>query len=207
MDPTHHPFLSSVPDFKEPRIIDSSMTEGLPEYSLDLDSVTFGSLYKSNYGHSALDSSDLGVPFGQSPGSSTEISSSDSDSNQYECNSSFESSRSGAPIVEGDAQMADGIADGTPVSNAIQTDSSVIEARPNDEQTVSADLDSSNRAMECHFDFDSAASSPSPRPNTSQLINSSPVRPRMIPVRSKTGSGAVQGVGWCRERPKVSTWL
>lgn len=183
------PFL---PKFDEPHIFDASMNDamekgGLEFPELHLDSPSFWNnttgvspvTSKSN-GSPALKRPFMGPAFSQSPESS---SASDSSNNQHKRNHSSDSSRSGAPAGDGDVSM-NGILIGAD-----------MEDQTSDKSSPTTDVDLSNRAMECHFDFDSAASSPSPFLDTKPAFKPSSVRSIKMPYRSSPNPGLSHGLG------------
>ncbi|CAD6581479.1 MAG: hypothetical protein ASARMPRED_000620 [Alectoria sarmentosa] len=134
---------------------------------------------KSN-GSQAVKQRFMGSTFSQSPESS---SASDSSHNQHKRNHSSDSSRSGALAGDGDAS-----------TNGILTGAG-MEDQTSDESSPATDVDLSNRAMECHFDFDSAASSPNPFSDTKPAFRPSSVRSIKMPYRSSLNAGFTHGFG------------
>ncbi len=115
-----------------------------------------------------------------SRGSSPPDSSSDS-STRHKRNDSSNSSQSG--LLLGDASMAD---DSLPVEwkgGVTTVDDRVTEGLRSEIPSADADIDLSNRAMENDFDFDSAASSPSP-PLDLGSLSSSGIKGLKMPIRS-----------------------
>ena len=199
MDFDGDPFPPSLPSFEGPRIFDPHTTEVMEGDNAQFDPMLFGSpnFYSSSYqpptksqgNHTIVNPAHLGLTMPQPPESLADSSSSDSSNYQHERKHSSDSSRSGAPFVDGGDQSAESFSG----SAGIIIGASPRESIPNDKHLSSADFDSSNRAMECHFDFDSAASSPIPQPESKQLTTFSPVRPRNIPLRPNQRSGAGSG--------------
>lgn len=143
---------------------------------------------KSNGGQ-AIKQPFMGPTFSQSPESS---SASDSSNNQHKRNHSSDSSRSGALARDGDVSM-NGI--------LIATD---VEDQASDESSPATDVDLSNRAMECHFDFDSAASSPSPFSDTKPALKPSSLQSIKMPYRVSPNAGFTHGFGPYPAVSKVS---
>ena len=155
--------------------------------STNFFSTSYRSPDHSSIDHGVVNPADLALPSTQSPESSSDSSSSNSTSNQHKRNNSSDSSRSGAP--NGDV---DGKATGkTSVSNGILIGASPTEARLSEDYIPLTDYEKSNRAMERHFDFDSAASSPNPHPgtHTRPLLGSSTFTSKVFPLRSNPNHG------------------
>lgn len=192
------PFL---PKFDEPQIFDANMTDAMEEGALEFPELRFDSpgLWNTSVGASpVLSKSDgsqaikppfIDPAFSQSPESS---SASDSSNNQHKRNHSSDSSRSGALAGDGDVSM-NGILIGAD-----------MEDRASDKSSPATDVDLSNRAMECHFDFDSAASSPSPFAEPKPAFKPSSVRSIKMPYRSSPNAGFTHGFGPYPAVSKVS---
>ena len=183
------PFL---PTLDEPQIFDANMNDAFEEGGLEFPDFRFDAtgfwnnsiraspvLSKSN-GSQAIKPPFKGPELSQSPESS---SASDSSNNQHKRNHSSDSSRSGALAGDGGVPM-NGILIGADV-----------EDQASDKSSPATDVDFSNRAMECHFDFDSAASSPSPFSDTKPVFNPSSVRSIKMPYRSSPNAGFTHGFG------------
>ncbi len=181
------PFL---PKFDEPHIFDANMNDAMEEGGLEFPQCRFDSPgfwnntigaspvpSKSN-GRQAIKQPFAGPAFTQSPESS---SASDSSNTQHKRNHSSDSSRSGALTGDGDVSM-NGILIGAD-----------MEDQASDKSSPTTDVDLSNRAMECHFDFDSAASSPSPFSDTKLAFKPSSVRSIKMPYRSSPSTGFAHG--------------
>lgn len=203
MDTNDDPFPASLP-----RILDINMTEALEEHGLDFDSMLYDSqnFFSTSY-QAPHKSAGTGVvtnstgldPLSiQSPESLPDSSSSGSSKIQHKRNDSAESSRSGALDEDVDAHMADY----SPGPKAIAIGASPIEAQATLQRSPSPDLDTSNLAMESHFDFDSAASSPNIY--SDMMPNSTWIRPKVVPPRSSPNFGLGTGIGPYSGRPIVS---
>ncbi len=203
MDTNDDPFPASLP-----RILDTNMTEALEEHGLDFDpilydsqnffSTSYQSPHKSDGTGVVANSTGLDLLSAQSPESLPDSSSSGSFKVQHIRNHSAESSRSGALDEDVDTYMADY----SPGPKAIAIAASPIEARVTQERSPSPDLDTSNRAMESHFDFESAASSPNIY--LDMMPNRTSTRPRIVPPRSSPNLGTGSGLGPYSGIPKVS---
>ena len=135
----------------------------------------------------------LDASFSQSPESSLpDSSSSDSSQNHHKRDHSSDSSQYGALGADGDVQMT---AD-APMANGIAIGASLVEDPARDKSSPATDVDSSNRAMECHFDFDSAASSPSPYSSSNTAPNDPrSTKPIKMPYRDSPKAGFGYGFG------------
>ena len=186
----------------EPQIFDVSMNDAIDEGELEfsefqLDSLGFwnsntvgaSSVPDKSNGSQAIKQPFIGPAYSQSPPSS---SASDSSNNQHKRNHSSDSSRSGVLAGDGDASM-----------NGILIGAN-MEDRASDKASLATDVDLSNRAMECHFDFDSAASSPTPFSDTKPALKSSSVRSIKMPYRSSANAGLTHGCGHYPVVSKVS---
>lgn len=183
------PFL---PKFDEPQIFDANMNDAMEEGGLEFPELQFDSpgFWNNTIGASPVPSKTncrqaikqpfMGPAFSQSPESS---SASDSSNNQHKRNHSSDSSRSGALAGDGDVSM-NGILIGADMGD-----------HASDKSSPATDVDLSNRAMECHFDFDSAASSPSPFSDTKPSFKPSSVRSIKMPYRSSPNAGFTHGFG------------
>ena len=192
------PFL---PKFDEPQIFDANMNDVMEEGGLEFPEVRFDSpgFWNNTIGTSPMPSKSnstqpikqpfMGPAFSQSPESS---SASDSSNNQHKRNHSSDSSQSGALAGDGDVAM-NGIVIGAEV-----------EDQTSDKSSPATDVDLSNRAMECHFDFDSAASSPSPFSDTKPAFKALSVRSIKMPYRSSPNAGFAHGFGPYPAVSKVS---
>ena len=127
--------------------------------------------------------------FSQSPESS---SASDSSNNRHKRNHSSDSSRSGALAGDGDIPI-----------NAILIGADK-EDQTSDKSSPATDVDLSNRAMECHFDFDSAASSPSTFSEVKTAFKPSSIRSIRMPYRSSPNAGLANVFGSYPTASKVS---
>lgn len=200
MEFDNDPFPRSLPHVDEPRVLDASMTDAPRDNGFEFASNLFDSPSHDPYspeqnpyswGDSSLQpavkSAMTGPSFSHSPESSLpDSSSSDSSNNQHKRNHSSGSSGSGALGALGDIHMMDDTVD--PRGIAIRADP--VEDQP----SLVTDLDSSNRAMECHFDFESAASSPSPNSNAKPAYKTlSPMRSANVPYRTTRNAGPTDG--------------
>ena len=198
MEFNRDPFPPSLPDFDGTRILGESMNDAMEATGFEFDAMnfespdvdpywseetSFQSTAKPNGNTSSTDrSTTLDASFSsQSPESSLpDSSSSDSSRNQHKRNHSSDSSQYGALGGDGDIQMAGD----TPMANGIVIGAGLVEDQVQDKPTPPTDFDSSNRAMECHFDFDSAASSPSPYNGSKSMLNDSiSTKPIKVPYR------------------------
>ena len=192
------PFL---PNFDEPQIFDANMNDAMEEGGLEFPEFQLNSpdLWTNSFGASPLPSKSNGSQaakqpfvdpaFSQSPESS---SASDSSNTQHKRNHSSDSSQSGALAGESDVSM-NGIVIGAD-----------IEDQASDKSSPATDVDLSNRAMECHFDFDSAASSPTPFADTKPAFRSSSARSTKMPYRFPPNAGLSHGFGPYQAVSKVS---
>ena len=201
MEFDNDPFLL-LPKFDEPQILDTSMNDPIEEGGLEFTEVQFDSpgFWNNNTmgvsampdkcnGSQAIKQPFMGPAYSQSPESS---SASDSSNNQHKRNHSSDSSRSGVLAGDGDVAMS-GILIGAN-----------MEDRASDKSSPATDMDLSNRAMECHFDFDSAASSPTPFSDTKSTFKSSSVRSIKMPYRSSANASLTHGCGHYPVVSKVS---
>lgn len=203
MDTNEDPFPASLP-----RILDTNMSEALEEHGLDFDpmlydsqnffSTSYQSPHKFDGTGVVANSTGLDPLSIQSPESLPDSSSSGSSNIQHKRNHSAESSRSGALDEDVDTHMVDYL----PGPKAIAIGASPIEARATQQRSPSPDLDTSNRAMESHFDFDSAASSPNIY--LDMMPNPTSIRPKVVPPRSSPNFGIGTGPGPYSGRPIVS---
>lgn len=195
------PFLTK---FDEPQIFDANMNDVMEEGRLEFPELQFDSqgLWNNAIGASPVPrkcsgSQEIKQPFmdsafSQSPESS---SASDSSNNQHKRNHSSDSSRSGALAGEGDVSM-----------NGILI-SADLDDQASDKSSPVTDVNLSNRAMECHFDFDSAASSPSPFSDAVSTFRPSSIRSIKMPYRSSHSAGVSHGFGTYSAVSKVSYFL
>lgn len=191
MDFDNDPF-PFLPKFNEPQIFDANMNDAMEEGGVGFPELPFDSpsFWNNTIGASPVPSKSIGSQaikqplmdpaFSQSPESS---SASDSSNNQHKRNHSSDSSQSGALAGDGHVLM-NGIVIGADIEDHVS-----------DKSSPATDVDLSNRAMECHFDFDSAASSPSPFPDTKSAFKSSSVRSIKMPYRSSPSAGLGHGFG------------
>lgn len=199
MDFDNDPF-PFLPEFNEPQVFDPNMNDAMEEGGLGFPELPFDSLpfWNSTIGAPSMPSKSVGSQaikqnlmdpaFSQSPESS---SASDSSNNQHKRNHSSDSSQSGA--LAGDGHVS---------NNGIVMGAG-IEDRTSDKSSPPTDVDLSNRAMECHFDFDSAASSPSPFPDTKSALKSSSLRSMKMPYRSSPSGGLGHDFGHYQAVSKV----
>ena len=218
MDLRHDPFPPSLPQLDGARILGENMNDSMEDNGVDLTYMTFDSpepnVYwdeatsyqspaKSNANHvPASRPAMVGPSYSQSPESSLpDSSSSDSTNNRHKRNHSSDSSQAGAFGADGDIHMTED----TPVPNGILIGVDPAAEQANDQPSSATDVDSSNRAMECHFDFDSAASSPSPNSNPlSTFGNVRPAKPIIMPYRTSQKAGLGHGFGPYSGALKVS---
>ncbi|KAK3169804.1 hypothetical protein OEA41_009188 [Lepraria neglecta] len=208
MDVHNDPFPLSLPQFDGPRILGEDMNDAIEEGGLDFASLNFDSpennLYwddatsyqspaKSNGNNASAPRVAMMETSSQSPESSLpDSSSSDSSNNRHKRNHSSDSSQVGALGADGDIRMTGD----TPVPNGILIGADPAEDRVNDQPSPATDVDVSNRAMECHFDFDSAASSPSPHSDpTSAFNNSKSMKSTKMTYRTSQNTGFGHGFG------------
>ena len=193
------PFL---PKFDEPQIFDANMNDAMEEGGFEFSEMHFdspgfwnntmggdASIPSKSNGSQAIKQPFLGPAFSQSPESS---SASDSSNNQHKRNHSSDSSQSGALAGHGAASV-NGIVIGADIAD-----------QGSDKSSPATDVDLSNRAMECHFDFDSAASSPSPFADTKPNFKSSSLRSIKMPYRCSPNAGLSHGFGPYQAVSKVS---
>ena len=192
------PFL---PNFDEPQIFDANMNDAIEGGALEFPELHFdppgfwgntlgaSPMPSKSNGSQATEPPFVGPTFSHSPESS---SASDSSNNQHKRNHSSDSSQSGALAGDGDVLM-NGIVIGAD-----------IEDQASDKSSPATDVDLSNRAMECHFDFDSAASSPSHFTDTKSAFKPSSVRSIKMPYRSSPNAGLSHGFGPYQAVSKVS---
>ena len=159
---------------------------------------------KSHNARDTLETTDLATRFIQSSGSSAESSLDDFDFKRYARSSSFDSSRSGAATTEEEPYIDKGLIGRMPVPGATSIDAPSPRSRSNSDHFLPADLDSSNRAMELDFDFDEAASSPSPRMNSIGFVNSRLPRSNMMPLRSRNNTSTITRLNPYSGRSKES---
>ena len=200
MDFDNDPF-PFLPKFDEPHVFDANMNDAMEEGGIEFPELQFDSpgfwnntieaspMPSKSNGSQAIKQPFMDPAYSQSPESS---SASDSSNNQHKRNQSSDSSRSGALAGDGDVSMH-GIVIGAE-----------IEDQASEKSSPATDVDLSNRAMECHFDFDSAASSPSPFPDTKPALKSSSVRSTKMPYRSSPSAGLSQGFGPYQAVSKVN---
>lgn len=183
MDFDNDPF-PFLPKFNEPQIFDANMNDAMEEGGVGFPELPFDppSFWNNSIGASPMPSKSIGSQAikqplmdpasSQSPESS---SASDSSNNQHKRSHSSDSSQSGA--LAGDGHVStNGIVIGADIE-----DHASVKSSP------ATDVALSNRVMECHFDFDSAASSPSPFSDTKLTLKSSSVRSIKMPYRSPSG--------------------
>ena len=209
MDLDSDPFPLSLPSFEEPRIFDPHTTEVMEGDTFQYDPMLFGSpnFFSNSYqpptktqgNQTVVNPAHLGLAMPQPPESLADSSSSDSSNNQHDRKHSSDSSGSGVQFLDGGDQSVEGSSGPA----GILIGASPQEIVPSDEQYSSVEFDSSNRAMECHFDFDSAASSPNTQPESRHLTDFSPAGPRKIPLRPNHRLGAGSGAAATVGRPQV----
>ena len=221
MEYDRDPFPPSLPHFDGTRILGENVGVAMEENGFDFDAMNFDSpdtnLYwedstsyqstaKPNGNASSADkSTTLDASFSsQSPESSLpDSSSSDSSQNQHKRNHSSDSSQYGALAADGDIRMAGD----TPMANGIVIGAGLVDDQVQDKPTPPTDVDLSNRAMECHFDFDSAASSPSPYYGSKSMLNDSKSsKPIKMPYRIPQRGGYSHGFGTSAGVSKVSIY-
>lgn len=174
------PFPPSLPGYESPRIYDSNMTEAMEDIGADFDDHSYPSplnfFSDQNFNSVAYPPTPLKDPDNASStpsnmlapswSHSPESSSSSDSSNRHERKNSSESS------AMGDLTMA-----GTPVANGILIGADPVDAN-------AADDEASNRFMASTFDFESAASSPTPILETRASHEGSRSQCISMPVRS-----------------------
>ena len=216
MDAHNDPFPLSLPQFDQPRVFGEDMNDAIGEGGLDFVSMTFGSPENHPYwddatsyqspaksnGNNASAPRIAMMETSQSPESSLpDSSSSDSSNNRHRRNHSSDSSQIGALGADGDIQMIGN----TSAPNGILIGADPADNRVNDQPFPATDVDVSNRAMESHFDFDSAASSPSPHSYPTSTFNNSRLTASIqIPYRSSQKAGSGHGPGPYSGALKVS---
>ena len=201
MDFDNDPF-HLLPKFDEPQIFDASMNDAIEEGRLEFpeshfdtpgfwnnNTIGVSAMPDKTNGTQAIKQAIMGPAYSQSPESS---SASDSSNNQHKRNHSSDSSRSGVLPRDGDTSM-----------NGILIHAN-MEDRASDKSSPATDVDISNRAMECHFDFDSAASSPTPFSDTKPAFTSSLVRSIKTPCRPSADTSLNHGRGHYPVVSKVS---
>lgn len=212
------PFPPSLPYFDGTRILGENVDGAMEENGFDFNAMNFDSPDANAYWEDATSYQSTAKPSGnasstdksnalvasfssQSPESSLpDSSSSDSSRNQHKRNHSSDSSQYGALGGDGDIQMAGN----TPMANGIVIGAGLVEDQVLDKPTPPTDVDLSNRAMECHFDFDSAASSPSPYQGSKGMLNDSKsTKPIKMPYRIPQRAPYSRGYGTSAEVSKV----
>ena len=201
MDFDQDPF-PYMPQIGEPQIFDANVNDAMEEGGLDFSAFQFNppgywnsnpletpTMPSKSNGSQAVKQSLQNTKFSQSPESS---SASDCSNNQHKRNHSSDSSRSGALAGDGDVPM-----DGMLIS-------ADMEDQASDKSSPATDVDLSNRAMECHFDFDSAASSPTPYSDSKLAFKSSSFRSIKMPYRSSAKAGLAHGFAPYPSVSKVS---
>ena len=168
------------------------------------DATSYQSTAKPNGNSSSADkSTTLDAPFSsQSPESSLpDSSSSDSSQTQHKRNHSSDSSQYGALAADGDIQMAGN----TPMANGIVVGAGLVEDQVHNKPSPPTDVDLSNRVMECHFDFESAASSPGHFNGSNRMVNESrSTKPIKMPYRNPQRAGYSHGFSTSAGVSKVS---
>lgn len=202
MDFDNDPFPRSLPHVDEPRIFDSNMTDATGQNVFDFEPNFFNSPSHNPYSPDqnlypwndssiqiATKSPMTGPSFSHSPESSLpDSSSSDASNNQHRRTHSSDSSGSGALGRQGDIHMAGNTVDPRGIAIGADPEEDSVLAQP----SLITELDSSNRAMECHFDFESAASSPSPYSDTKQLPK---MHSAKMPYRTIQNADSTRGTG------------
>ncbi len=206
MEFDNDPFTRSLPHIDEPRILDSNMTDAQGDNGFDFTSNFFDSPSHNPYSpeqnayawngssfQTATKSAMAGPSFSDSPESSMpDSSSSDSSKNQHKRSPSLVSSGSGELGGHGDSLMMEDTVDPRGITIGADT----VEDQVLGQASTTTDLDSSNRAMECHFDFESAASTPSPYSDTKLAYKSpSTIKSEKMPYRTVRNTGSSHGVG------------
>ena len=221
MDFDRDPFPPSLPPFDGTWILGENVNDAMEETGSDFDPMNFDSPDANPYWSEATSLQSTAKPSGntsstdksttldasfssQSPESSLpDSSSSDSSRNQHKRNHSSDSSQYGALGGDGDIQMAGD----TPMANGIVIGAGLVEDQVQDKPTPPTDFDSSNRAMECHFDFDSAASSPSPYNGSKSMPNDSKsTKPIKMPYRIPQRYGYGRAFGTSAGASKVGIY-
>ena len=184
----------TFPYLEEPRIVDANMNNAIDDHGLYFDSdfldfshsntmqpeqgpYTWGNTTSETVPNTTM----VGPSSSSSPGSSLpDSSSSDSSKNEVKRSNSPGSSHPGeARNIENIFMMENTV---DPRGIAICADP--VDDPGNNPLSTTTDLDISNRAMERHFDFESAASTPSPYSDTKLSIPGSvPTTAANIPYR------------------------
>ena len=192
------PFL---PKIDEPQIFDTKMNDAMEARGIDFPELGYNSpdfwnhsieaspMPTKSKSSQAIKRPFINQAFSQSPESS---SASDSSNNRHKRNHSSDSSRSGALAGDVDVQV-----------NAILIGADK-EDQTSDKSSPTTDVDLSNRAMECHFDFDSAASSPSTFSEVKTAFKPSSIRSIRMPYRSSPNAGLANVLGSYPTASKVS---
>lgn len=210
MELDRDPFPPSLPHFDGTRIVGENVDVAMEEDAFKFEAMNFDSpdthLYwddatscqstaKPNGNTSSANkSTTLDAPFSsQSPESSLpDSSSSDSSQNQHKRNHSSDSSQYGALAADGDIQMAGD----TPMANGIVIGAGLVEDQVQTKPSPPTDVDLSNRAMECHFDFESAASSPGHYYSSNHMLkDSKSTKPIEMPYRMTQRGGYSHSFG------------
>lgn len=189
------PFRLFLPRFNSPEPLDPTLAGTIEESDTDFFNSAYNTAFNSPgeiFPDDALSNSPsqalldnrrpnaMNPADSHSPESSPPDSSSDT-STRLKRNDSSNSSQSG--LLAGDLSMTD---DAFPVAwrGGLKTvEDKFAEGLKGEMPSADADVDMSNRAMEDDFDFESAASSPSP-PLDLEALSSSDIRGLKMPIRS-----------------------
>ena len=215
------PFPPSLPHFDGTRILGESVDVAMDENGYDFNGLNFDSPDINPYWEEATSyqstakpngntstaekSTTLDAPFSsQSPESSLpDSSSSDSSQNQHKRNHSSDSSQYGALAADGDIQMAGD----TPMANGIVIGAGLMEDQIHDKPSPPTDVELSNRAMDCQFDFDNAATTPDRYLDPRKMLNDSQsTKPIKMPLRISQRDGYNHGFGTSAGVSKVSIY-
>ena len=192
------PFL---PKIDEPHIFDTNMNDAMEAGGIEFPELGYNSpdywnnpieaspMPSKSENSQAIKQPFINPAFSQSPESS---SASDSSNNRHKRNHSSDSSQSGALAGDGDVPI-----------NAILIGADK-EDQTSDKSSPTTDVDLSNRAMECHFDFDSAASSPSTFSEVKTAFKPSSIRSIRMPYRSSPNAGLANVFGSYPTASRVS---
>ena len=190
MEQNHDPFPSSLPSLDSPQIFDSDMTQdgGIEFFNSAFPQDTPGRLFSDSPFQSPMpvntaslkstsNQTVKGNSFAASPESSMQDSSSDS-SGRHKRNTSSNSSHSA--LTTGNRAVYHGVrSNGRKVESTIMSDAEPIFDYTSSTMPMDLNYEFSNRTMENDFDFESAASSPSPN-----FTSTSGIRHIAIPYRA-----------------------
>ena len=215
------PFPPSLPHFDGTRILGESVDVAMEENGFDFNGVNFDSPDTNPYWEEATSYQSTAKPNGntstadkpttvdapfssQSPESSLpDSSSSDSSQNQHKRNHSSDSSQYGALAADGDIQMAGD----TPMANGIVIGAGLMEDQIHDKPSPPTDVELSNRAMECHFDFNKATATPDHCLDPQRMLkDSQSTKPIEMPYRISQRGGYSHGFGTSAGVSKVSNY-